>query len=240
MSGGALPRVGIVGAGRLGRALGGRLRPGAQVVFSDLDPRRAKQAAKQTGAASAPEREVLDGAEYLLVCIPPDQVPGFFRRAEAASAAGPLYLNTATDVDTPALVRELGLRRCRVMGLKPVGQFAAIARGVPVTFVTAHTDPGDLARVRRLFAPLGPVQVGDERGVGALNRLATRLALRFCLELPAQLAAAGSDPAWAVPALRGVVAGTLLDYPPDPENAYTARLLDELAAAAPSLEPAGA
>jgi pyrroline-5-carboxylate reductase len=221
--------VGVLGAGRLGRALAARLRPHAKVALCDADPRKAKQAAKQLGAEWYTEAEILRFSEILLLCIPAAEVERFFRRVDTEwEGPHPLYLNTATDLDTPPLVRELGLRRCRVIGLKPIGQFATIARGVPVTFVTAHDAPAELAWVRRLCEPLGPVRVGDEHRVGLLNRAATRLALRFCLSFREELAELGDDAGWTDSALRGVVAGTLLDYPPDRDNAYTAGILREL------------
>lgn len=221
-------RIGIVGVGRLGTALGSRLRESHEVVVCDVDARKAKQVAKQGGFTHLYLDELLDRVELLLVCIPPQEVARFFRTLPGGRARHPLYVNTATSVDTLALVEALGLDHLRIVGLKPVGQHSAVQQRTPFVFVTASANAEELAVLRRVFGPLGQVVVGDERKVGPLNRLATRVALQAGLRFVEEARSLAVDDEWTQSAVRSVMAGTLMDYPPEPDNAYTASVLREL------------
>ena len=100
-------------------------------------------------------------------------------------------------------------------------------------FLTAAAD--HLPLLRAAVGDLGPVLLTDEHAedsVGAVNRAATLAALRACTALRAELAALATAPEVVDAAVGNVLAGTALDFPPDPGNGYTAALLRELAAPA--------
>jgi pyrroline-5-carboxylate reductase len=223
-------RIGILGAGRLGRALSARLRESCEVAVYDVDARKGKQFAKQHGLAFLYEEDLLGFADLLLLCVPATAVEDFFRRLDRGRSRHPVYLNLATDLDTPALVRAQGLNGLKVIGLKPIGQFVAIQHRLPTVFVTAHADAGDLDRLAAVFREVGVVQEGDEGKVRAINGRATELALRFCRGFEETLLPLAGDNAWARSALRNVAVGTILDYPPDEDNDYTRRILREISA----------
>lgn len=231
-----ITKIGILGTGRLGKALGSRLREFYPVFAYDADAKKGKQVCKRLGFTFLYQKELLDSVDVLLLCIPPGEIAGFFRGLEPERHQHPVYLNTATRVDTPELIQELGLRHLKVIGLKPIGQFTAVRQRIPLVFITAHTDAEDLKALERVFHPLGTLLQGDERKVGPLNRLATKLALRFCRAFESEVRSCTEDPVWVASALRSVAVGTMLDYPPAEDNAYTASILEELRASEP-LEP---
>jgi hypothetical protein len=72
------------------------------------------------------------------------------------------------------------------------------------------------------------VIVADEAAVGPLNRLATTWALDLCLRLTRHAGGLEAGPQLAAAALHSVVVGTVLDYPPAPENDYAQGLLHDL------------
>lgn len=223
-------RIGILGAGRLGRALSARLRESCEVALYDADARKGKQFAKQHGLSFLYEEDLLGFADLLFLCLPAAEVEGFFRRLDRRRSRHPVYLNLATDLDTPTLVRAQGLDGLKVIGLKPIGQFVAIQHRLPAVFVTAHTDAGDLERLAAALREIGVVRVGDEGKIRAINGRATELALRFCRGFEEILLPLAGDEAWTRSALRNVAVGTILDYPPEEDNEYTRRILREISA----------
>lgn len=218
-------RAGILGTGRLGKALALRLRNRCDVAVCDINPKLAKQFAKQNGLSFLPEEQLYSFADFLILCIPPVEIEKVVLDLEGRSTGVSMVLNTATSTDTPELLRRLGLRRIKLIGLKPIGQFTAIQHGVKVVFVTAHDDMADLRSLSEIFADIGVIRRGDERVVQALNRAATRLALQFGRTFLESVQSITPDSEWALSALKSCAAGTILDYPPDPGNPYTSALL---------------
>jgi predicted dinucleotide-binding enzyme len=69
-------RIGVIGAGNVGKTLGGQLATKHTVKYGCRDP------AKHPGIGAAPVPSVCDWAEVLLVCT-----PGFSTAAEAEALA---------------------------------------------------------------------------------------------------------------------------------------------------------
>ena len=221
-------QVGILGAGRLGQALSLELRDRAWVTMSDVNVKKAKQFCKQNGVTFLYEEEQWLQSDYLLLCIPADGVRKLLQRARARGGPQPVFVNMATALDTTTLIDELHISSLRVLGLKLIGQFTALRYRLPVLFVTSSPPSDELDKVAELFQPIGNVVRGDEGLVSAINRCATRHALRLGKHLTEALQGLSQDASWACAAGQGVAAGTLLDYPPSADNAYTAQLMASL------------
>jgi hypothetical protein len=232
-------RLGIVGAGRLGKVVARRLRDGHQVAVYDKDVRMAKQFTKQIGATFLYPDELVRRADVIALCLPGDQIKDWLASLDASTRAAPLYVNMATGLPTSALREDEDLRGLRFVGLKPLAQFVALDRGLPGLFVTSAADGITyLPLLARVFVGLGRVVAGDEEAVGEINGMATEAALRFCLDFTHRAGRFAGGAGWVEAALKNVVVGTILDYPPDPENAYTGRLLGRIGVGAPA-EPGG-
>ncbi|MGH3900179.1 MAG: NAD(P)-binding domain-containing protein [Pseudonocardiaceae bacterium] len=233
-------RIGIVGAGRLGRALALRLAGRYEITLADIEPKLTKQFTKRHGLRFCYPDDVPADNDVVLLCVPPAAVHrALLDLARAARrTARPhrlLCLDTATSVESAA-PDTTGLEPLDVIGLRPIGQYAAIQRGEPAVFVTADRR---LPMLQGLVGDLGLVIHGDERLVGTLNRQATTLALRACDAAWEQLAPLCPDDAARRAAIRNVFAGTAMDYPPSPDNTYIAALRDRMAEA-PGPQPVGA
>jgi hypothetical protein len=216
----ALSTLGIVGVGRLGGALARRLAPHHALAVHDSDDDRARRLAEQTGARAMAAAALCRWADIVLLCLPPDATATWLAGLPEDARAHPLFADTATSF---AAVDATG-----VVGLRPVGQFAAIDHGLPALFITA-APAAVRARLEAILAPVGAVVAGDETMVAPLNRRVTRAALALCREVAAYRHHGKALPAVVTAAaLANVATGTLLDYPPAPDNAYTAPLLAEL------------
>ncbi|MET8635498.1 NAD(P)-binding domain-containing protein [Streptomyces sp. NPDC004680] len=229
-----LQSVGIAGTGRLGTALAARLKDRFAVLLYDTDRSCARRAATTTALPLA-DAETLVTADVVLLCVPPQETDNALLGLARCAVRGgrrPLFVSLATSVPTARLRSVLAqspdLAGIDVVGLKPVCQFAALARGVPTVMVTE--DTGRLDELRYLASGLGTVLVGDENVVGPVNRAATKAALRACAQLTDELSARGVDLLLVRAAVGNVLAGTALDHPPAPDNSYTRSVLAELAA----------
>jgi hypothetical protein len=218
--------IGVVGTGRLGKVLASRLSPRFSVAAYDCDVRKAKQFCKQVGITFLYPDELARESDLILLCLPGDQVLPWLLGPGSQAPAGVVFVNLATELPTSTLVIDPRLTALAVVGLKPVAQFMALECGLPGLFVTDTTDSSLRETLAAVFASLGRVVAGDEAVVGAINREATAAALRFCAEWTGAVTSATPDLLDA--ALKNVVVGTILDYPPDPGNGYTNRILDAI------------
>jgi hypothetical protein len=221
--------VGVLGTGRLGRELAKRLADSCQVVAWDADVKKAKQFTKQHNLSFAQDPEQLLHSDVLLLCLPAPAIVTFLRELPTERHYRCVFVNLATGLDTPWLRETLRHQHFKIIGVKLIGQFAAIRQCIPLTLVTSHDDPQDLKLLQRVFGPIGHLSQGKEKSVQEINRAATKLALQFSKQFEAIIRPYACEPAWTVSALQNVVVGTLLDYPPELDNAYTRELLDELA-----------
>ncbi|WP_159039623.1 NAD(P)-binding domain-containing protein [Streptomyces sp. TP-A0356] len=232
------PAVGVLGAGRLGRALAARLAGRLTVAVSDAEASAADDLAHGLGVPAYGPAELAARCDVVLVCVPPPAVAAAIASCRGDAAGGgatvpkAVFANLATSVPTGRLREDPRLRDLTVVGLKPVCQYTAVAHGVPTVFVTSVA--GQLPLLRAVVGELGTVLLGDEtveESVGAVNRIATMAALRACSALREELSGLVADPAVIASAVTNVFAGTAVDFPPDPANPYTAALLRELTAA---------
>lgn len=229
--GGGEHAVGIVGVGRLGAVLARRLRERRPVLVDDVRPEAVKRACALSGARAGSLAEMGSTCELVLLCIPARATEEVLRRAAACGLARPIYACIATDFAVEPLAAELSA--LTIVGLKLVGQFTAIDHGLRVLFVTACDHPAVNARVREILVDVGTVVTGPEGAVRALNRAATEAALRFGEALTTELARTGAPGVWIDAAIKSVAVGTLLDYPPEPDNSYTSTILAAIRASCP-------
>ncbi len=170
-----LLRVAIVGAGRLGTALGRAL----QQAGLELIAASSRSAAGQSRAAAALDvpvfshpAEVLGQApELVLVCTPDDAVPATIRELADAIATGgaqrPTLLHTSGSVSLEAMEPAARLG-CEVLALHPLmtvadGAPAGVLTGAAAA-VTAATMPArTLGHALAHAAGMIPFDLPDER-----------------------------------------------------------------------------
>jgi 3-hydroxyisobutyrate dehydrogenase-like beta-hydroxyacid dehydrogenase len=226
MTGLDTPRVGILGLGRLGRALALRLQGEVPLLAYDVDRQAAQEFASRHRLALVSRRELVRCCDVVLITVPPTVVAEVLRRLSRRPGPHPVYANLATGVRTAELLADRDVAKLPVVGLKPVCQFTAVRYGLPTVFVTTSAD--HLALLQRAVEQLGPVVLGEETVVRRLNRIATKAALAAASELQDELRSVSPDDRLVQAAIRNVFAGTAADYPPDQSDHYATSLLAEL------------
>ncbi len=220
--------VGIVGVGRLGRALAERLAGEHDLVLLDREPARAAEAALHVeGEVVRDYAAPFSRCDAVLLAVPPEQMPYVAESCARYARPGLLVVNLATSVPTETLRQAVGRSDVFVLGAKPVTQATALMRGLPTVFVSACRDLRLQERLLALLGGLGSLVWGDEERVREINATATRHTLRLAVTLRAELAGMGCEPAVIDAALHAVAVGTLLDDPEDRHNPYIVARLRE-------------
>jgi len=161
-----LPTVAIVGAGRVGRALGRRLselgwRIGAVVCRSDARARAAVRAIGDGQPHSVLTRQVV-AAEVILIATPDAavrKVAGELARIGGEEISGKVILHTSGALDRAALA-PLERRGAATGSLHPLQTFSG--RGVPELegiFMAIEGAPAALQWARRIARSLGGIPV---------------------------------------------------------------------------------
>ncbi|MBV8092963.1 MAG: NAD(P)-binding domain-containing protein, partial [Acetobacteraceae bacterium] len=172
-------RIGIIGAGALGTALGRRLTAkGHEVTLSfSRDPVKLREAATALGARSASVAEAAAWAEVIALATPWAATELALRQAGDLSrrivwdCTNPLKpdfsgLVIGTDTSGGEVVARWATGSCVVKAIPPFADqlMAGEARinGRPLAVFVCGDDPGACAMVARLVADLGaePVEAG--------------------------------------------------------------------------------
>jgi len=218
--------VAIVGAGRLGGALGRLLaRGGHRIVAVTGRTRRSATAASRFIGAGEPATDVAAAAsraEIVLITTPDREIRGVCERIASGGGfrrgALVVHASGANSLDLLEAARRAGARRAVVHPLQSVPSRARGVENLPGSFFRVEADPGAIRQARGLVRALGgrelrlPRWGGDEPSaalyhagaVAASNFLVTLLdfAVRHLLVL-------GADRRQALRALLPLVRGTL-------------------------------
>lgn len=238
-------RVAVVGTGRMGGAMIGRLRgAGLSVVAHNRTPARAEAVAAEHGAqVAATAREAVASADVTLVSLPDDAAAEVAYHGPDGIVAGVGEGTIVADTSTlaPSTVRRLGDQVAgagAVLLDTPVsGSVATVEAGGLTVMVGGPADA--LERLDPVLAPLAArvVRLGD-LGAGAAMKLAVNSilhALNVALAEGLVLAErAGLDRETAYDVIAGGAAGApYLDYKRaaflDPDGTAVAFALDLVA-----------
>jgi pyrroline-5-carboxylate reductase len=215
--------VGIVGLGRLGRALAARLSGGREVVGFDVVPARQDQVARDLSIRGAPDLDAVAGCALALICTPGqavlDVAATLRRRSPSCLLAS---LATVLPPEHVAAIRARG-----VVVLRMIGQFKAVELGLRPLFV-AEADGPAVGAFAALLEGVGATVSGSEEEVAVANQVAATAALRACRQLEREWSRRGLRPEFLAPAVQNIVAGAAADYPPDAGNWYARAILRAL------------
>jgi predicted short-subunit dehydrogenase-like oxidoreductase (DUF2520 family) len=200
------PRLGVVGAGRLGRALAGALRNAGYPV---------------EGPAGRDERPL--DCEAIVLCVPDAEIPA---AASAVAGAAPLVGHTSGATPLAAL-EPAGASAC--FGLHPLQTFGGNSpeSAFPgAGCAVAGTTPAALGLARRLAEDLGMTPFAIEEGGRAAYHAAASVASNFLVTLEASAerlaAGAGLEPGEARALLAPLVLQTARNWAElGPERALT-------------------
>ncbi|HET7529351.1 MAG TPA: hypothetical protein VFJ98_00150 [Mycobacteriales bacterium] len=221
-------RVGIIGSGRLARALVARLPPGTDLVVLARRPLSAPLP-RPAEVSTAPD--VLAGVTVVVAAVPGEAVGDVIATAAPVLSAGTVVCNAATDAATPPVAARFP--DLTVVGTKFIGQAGEIERGARGVVVVDGAAPEVLAELTALFAGIGPVVAMDESAVLRINTAVAEEMVRAVSAIRGRLAEVDVPPDVATVALSTLAVGILRSLADGTAGPFVRRIVDRLAAELP-------
>ncbi len=182
--------IAIIGAGNVGRALGGSsVRAGHSVVFSAKDPEHARAAAEQTGGQAAGSNlEAVGGADIIVLAVPYPAVDTILTELGDAladkvvvDATNPLNADyTGLALEGTSAAEEIQRKAATARVVKAFNTVLAarqtdpVVDGAPVDSLVAADDEDAKKKVLDLAQSLGmrPIDAGGLAMARALEQVA--------------------------------------------------------------------
>lgn len=207
-------RIGLVGVGRMGRVLAGRMKEYAEVCLFDRDPERLAIVAQELELPVAAGIDELADVGTVILAVPDREVVSLIKDFNLIHK--PLVIiNLATNV-AQMVLEETALKHVRCTGVKLIGHAGEIAMGQRPAIIV-NDKPGDLVPIaQELFTPIGDIIVGKSDSVTAINTIAAQKALEAAVNIEETLISGGvTDSNVIKSAIRQVAAGILKAYTND-------------------------
>ena len=206
-------RIGMIGAGRMGRILAARMALEHEVVIYDADVSGAKKVAddlRLTGVASLAEMNV----DVVVLAVPDSAVESCIMKLRDVDKPWKVF-SVATNISREMLAA-MAEEKVSCLNVKIIGHAGEMSRGQnPVVVI----DEGAIDIVRgaqQIFASVGTVLVGNADQVKRINSVATEEALKAAVAIERELLLAGiTDPEKLRGALSQVAPGVLRSYAED-------------------------
>lgn len=207
-------RIGLIGVGRMGKVLAGRMREYAEVCVFDRDPEKLAVVSHELELPVATGFDELAEIGLVVLTVPDREVVSLIKDFNLIQK--PLIvINLATNV-AQIVLEETALPHVRCTGVKLIGHAGEIGLGErPV--IIANDRPADLVPIaRELFEPIGEVIVGKSDSVTAINTIAVQKALEAAVAIEETLISGGvTDSLVIQSAIRQVAAGIMKAYTQD-------------------------
>ena len=206
-------RIGMIGAGRMGRILAARMALEHEVVMYDADVSGAKKVAdalRLTAVASLTEMNV----DAVVLAVPDSAVESCIMKLRDVDKPWTVF-SVATNISREMLAA-MAEEKVSCLNVKIIGHAGEMSRGQnPVVVI----DEGAIDIVRgaqQIFASVGTVLVGNADQVKRINSVATEEALKAAVAIERELLLAGiTDPEKLRGALSQVAPGVLRSYAED-------------------------
>ena len=206
-------RIGMIGAGRMGRILAARMALEHEVVMYDADVSGAKKVAdalRLTAVASLAEMNV----DAVVLAVPDSAVESCIMKLRDVDKPWTVF-SVATNISREML-SAMAEEKVSCLNVKIIGHAGEMSRGQnPVVVI----DEGAIDIVReaqQIFASVGTVLVGNADQVKRINSVATEEALKAAVAIERELLLAGiTDPEKLRGALSQVAPGVLRSYAED-------------------------
>jgi pyrroline-5-carboxylate reductase len=218
-------KIGMVGAGKFGKAIATRLAGRVKFYIADELPQKAHALAQATGGVAADVEAVFRESNVVMMIVPPDEIVPLAENYSPVMRPRALLLNLATSVPTSEVQRHVKRKDIHVLGVKPVGQAHAIEHGSKAVFVVTGQDALEIKAVSDILQPIGPCIAGDEMIVQYINAAATRAGLKMIMDLWEELTPMCSSEEVLNVAIQTVAVGTIQDFPPKEPNPYISEQL---------------
>lgn len=222
---GAAPAVGIVGAGRMGRALAARVGLDREPVVVSRRAGRLELADGRVLPVGA-DPAALGACAVVLLTVPADDVAAALAWVRPHLRADALAVNPATELATS----ELDGGGIRLVGCKIVGQSGQIERGVPAALIVDGASAAEQALLGTVLRRVGAVLAAPESLVATVNDLVARRMIAAQLELAGELDGLGLPPAARDAAIGNLAVGVWQAVAAGNTGPFLTRLLQQVTA----------
>lgn len=174
-------RVGIVGAGRIARALVARIDAAYQLTV--VSRRAGRMTTGQRDLPVTDDPAAVRRCALVLLAVPAAQVANALRWVAPHLGPGAFAVNLATE----SVSRALQVDGVRLVACKIIGQSGRIESGIPAAFVVDGASPDERALLSEVLRGAGTVLDAPEELVARVNELVARHMIGAQLDLLREL-----------------------------------------------------
>ncbi|CUH94962.1 hypothetical protein P22_1031 [Propionispora sp. 2/2-37] len=203
--------IGLVGAGRMGQALAGRLsrQGGFTLRLFDRNMDIMQLAAERYGAETATSIEEMANLRLVILAVPDKEIINCLEVFKNVKKP-PVLLNIATNVSQQRLNAAVAESHLTCIGVKFVGHAGEIALGERPIIIVDESGSDFFPVIKEIFQTIGEVMIGDSDIVTKINTIAAEEVLIAGVHIENRLREQSiSDPLLINSAIRQVAAGTL-------------------------------
>lgn len=203
--------IGLVGVGRMGKALAERLADHFDLTIFDRDSQRLLAVANEYGVQTANSLEDMAELGAVILAVPDREVISCVKLFNQLQK--PLMvINIATNVDRHVL-REMGVKNVRCTSAKIIGHAEEMILGQKPLIIVDDHPPELVAKTVEVFKPVGDVITGRADLVGQINTLVAEKVLTAAVTIEEMLRQQNiTDPTIIKSAIGQVAVGTLKAY----------------------------
>lgn len=219
-------KVGVIGAGRMGRILAERIAADHEVVLYDADIQGVAVVAESLKVTSVDSLSALN-VDALVLAVPDNAVaPCLAELQESGNILNVFSVATNISRETLAGLEREGLR---CLNVKIIGHAGEMGRGAKPTIVIDRGTSEMIRMAQLVFANVGHAVIGDADQVKLINGVATEVALKAAVSIENALKAAGiSDTLMIRGALSQVAPGVLKAYSDDDLGPFARKIIASL------------
>ncbi|MBP2663636.1 MAG: hypothetical protein H6Q71_1584 [Firmicutes bacterium] len=209
-----MKHIGLIGVGRMGRVLAGKLAGHVKLTIFDREDSRLQAVAEELGVAAAASLEELAELGIIILAVPDREVLSLIKDFNQLHQPVRI-INVATNVAQHVL-ESAAAKQVICIGAKFVAQASEMALGAePVIIVNER--PAELALlVQDIFAPVGKIIIGNADVVTYINTQAAEKALTAAVLIEEALRCQPYASADIIKsAIRQVASGVLKAYADD-------------------------
>lgn len=220
--------VGIIGGGRLGKAIAKKLPKEITLLVADKRITQAKKVAHEAGGIRKTVKEVFEKSNVVLLVVPPSEICPLVKKYYMRMRPNAILVNMASSVATSDVSMLVKRQDLKVVGAKVIGQAYAISQGYKAIFVLTTPNHLIYEKLKYLFGSIGKVFIGDEMIVAKINDEATCFGLKLVIDLRKRLKTICPSQEMIDVAIKTVAVGTILDFLSHEPNEYITERLKEL------------
>ncbi|MFZ5943220.1 MAG: pyrroline-5-carboxylate reductase family protein [Bacillota bacterium] len=213
--------IAIIGCGRMGSFLAGKLSDPYQVYVYDQNPRYAENLAETCGV-KAVAKEELNMAEVVILALATDILPNALLELEKLLKNDAVIVNIATTLGHDQL--QTGLNK---VSAKIIGHYKEMSAGEKPVIIIEGTDQAGVNLVADVFSHIGTVVKGQSDMVTKINTISSQFGIVAALEIKKVLGEMQLSEEIIIAAIRNVAAGTMKAFAVGDVGPFAQKIAEE-------------